>query len=72
VLGRIFGSKKNEVTRELRKPHEEELNDIYSLPNIVWIIKSRRMKWAEHVAPMEEGRGINRIWWGNLKRRDQA
>jgi len=72
VLGRIFGSKKNEVTRELRKLHEEELNDIYSLPNIVWIIKSRRMKWAEHVAPMEEGRGINRIWWGNLKRRDQA
>ena len=72
MLGRIFGSKKNEVTRELRKLHEEELNDIYSLPNIVWIIKSRRMKWAEHVAPMEEGRGINRIWWGNLKRRDQA
>jgi hypothetical protein len=46
---RIFGSKRDEVTGERRKLHNDELNDLYSLPNIVWGIKSRRMRWAGHV-----------------------
>jgi hypothetical protein len=52
VLGRIFGPKRNEVTVEWRKLHTEELNDLYSLPNNVRVIKSRRMKWAGQVARM--------------------
>ena len=48
VLRRIFGPKRDEVTREWRKPHHEELNDLYSSPNTVWVIKSRRMRWAGH------------------------
>jgi len=43
---RIFGPKKEEVTGEWRKLHNEEFNDLYCSPNIVWVIKSRRMKWA--------------------------
>ena len=50
VLGRIFRSKDEEVTGERRKLHNEELNDLYSSPNIVRLIKSRRMRWARHVA----------------------
>ena len=50
VLRRIFGPKRDEVTREWRKPHNEELNDLYSSPNIFRVIKSRRMKLAGHVA----------------------
>jgi hypothetical protein len=50
VLRRVFGLKRDEVTGEWRKLHNEELNDLYSLPNIVRIIKSRRMRWAGHVA----------------------
>jgi hypothetical protein len=49
VLGRIFGPKRDEVTGEWRKLHNEELKDLYS-PNIIWVIKLRQMKWAEHVA----------------------
>jgi hypothetical protein len=48
----IFGPKRDEVTGEWRKLHNEELNDLYSTPNIVWVIKSRRMRWAGHVARM--------------------
>jgi hypothetical protein len=54
VLRRIFGPIKDEVTRESSKPHNEELNDQYSSPNIVQVIKSRRMSWAGHVAHMGE------------------
>jgi hypothetical protein len=52
VLRRIFGSKGDEVTEEWRKLHNEELRDLYSSPSIIRIIKSRRMRWAGHVARM--------------------
>ena len=55
VLRRIFGSRRDEVTGEWRKLHNEELNDLYSSPNIVRVIKWRRMRWAGHVARIEEG-----------------
>jgi len=55
VLRRIFGPKRDEVTEKWRKLHNEELNDLYSLPNIVWVIKSTRMRWAWHVVRMGEG-----------------
>jgi hypothetical protein len=59
VLRRIFGPKRDDVTGELRKLHSEELHDLYSLPSIIRIIKSRRMRWAGHVARM--GRRRRRI-----------
>jgi hypothetical protein len=64
VLRRIFGPKRYEVTMEWRKLHNDELNDLFYSPNIVWVIKSRRMKWAGHVAHMEERRGIYRVLVG--------
>jgi hypothetical protein len=54
VLRKIFGSKMDEVTRKWRKRHNEELNDLYSSPNIVRVIKSRRMRWVGHVARVGE------------------
>jgi hypothetical protein len=62
VLRRIFGPKRDGVTGEWRRLHNEELNDLYSSPNIIWMIKSRRMRWAGHVACMGEGRGAYRIF----------
>jgi hypothetical protein len=50
VLRRIFGSKRDEATEDWRRLHNEELNDLYSSPNIIRVIKSRRMRWAGHVA----------------------
>ena len=58
VLRIIFGPKKDEVIREWRKLHNEGLNDLYCSPNIVWVMKSRRMRWAGHVARMEDRRGV--------------
>ena len=78
VLRRIFGLRKDEVTGELRKLHNEELNDLYSSPNIVRAIKSRRMGWAEHVSRMGYRIGVygvlvgkpgrfRRTWNANIK-----
>jgi hypothetical protein len=64
VLRRVFGPKRNEVTGEWRKLHNEEMNDLYSLPNIVRVVKSRRMRWAGHVARMGEDRVVNRVLVG--------
>jgi hypothetical protein len=52
----IFGPKRDEVTGEWRRLHNEELNDLYSSPNVVRVIKPRRMRWAGHVAHMGEGK----------------
>ena len=56
VLKKIFGPKRDDVSWELRRLHNEELNDLYS-PNIIQVIKSRRMRWARHVACVEDQRG---------------
>ena len=63
MLRRIFGPKRDEVTGEWRKLHNEELRDLYSLPSIVRVVKSR-MRWAGHVARMGEGRGVHRVLVG--------
>ena len=60
VLRRIFGPKRDEVTREWRTLHNEEFNDLYSSPDVVRVIKPRRMRWAGHVAHMGERRGEER------------
>jgi hypothetical protein len=62
VLRRIFGSKRVEVTGEWRKLHNEELNYLYSSPNIVRVIKSRRMRWSRHVAQMGRGEACTGFW----------
>jgi len=63
VLRRIFRPRRDEVTGEWRRLHKEELNDLYCSPNFVRVIKSRRMKWAGHVARMGE-RGVYRVLVG--------
>jgi hypothetical protein len=64
VLRRIFGHKKDEATGEWRRLHNEELNDLYSSPNIIRVIKSRGIRWAGHVARMGEKRCAYRILVG--------
>ena len=61
VLRRIFGPRRDEVTGEWRRLHNGELNDLYSSPNIVQVIKLRRIRWAGHVACMGEERVVNRV-----------
>jgi len=64
VLRRIFGPRRDEVTGEWRRLHNEKLNDLYSSPNIVQVIKSRIIRWAAHVACMGEERGVYRVLVG--------
>jgi hypothetical protein len=64
VLSRIFGSKRDEVTGEWRKLHNEEINGLHYLPNIVRVIKSRIMRWAGHVEHMGRGELCIGFWWG--------
>ena len=61
VLREIFGPKREEVTVEWRKLHNEKLNDLYCSPNNVWVMKSRRMWWEGHVACMGKSRGLYRV-----------
>jgi len=67
VLRRIFGPRNDEVTGERTRMHNDKLNDLYSSPNIVRVIKSRRMRWAGHVARMGAERWCIGSWWGNRK-----
>ena len=69
VLRRLFWPRSDEVTGESRKLHNEELNNLYSSPNIVRVIKSTRMRWAGHVARMGERRGVYRILVGKPERK---
>ena len=62
VLSRIFGSKRGEVSVEWRR-----LNDLYSSPYIIWVIKSLRMRWAGHVGRMGRGEVHVGFWWENLR-----
>jgi hypothetical protein len=69
VLRRIFGTKRDEVTGGWRKLHDEELRNLFSPPRTIRIIKSRRIRWAGHIAQM--GRGETRMgyWWESQKER---
>ena len=69
VLRRIFGPRRDEVMGEWRRLHKKELNGLYSSPNIVLVIKSRRMRWAGHVVHMDGERGAYRILVGKLEGR---
>ena len=69
VLRRIFGPRRDEETGEWRRLYNEELNDLYSSPNIVRVIKSRRMRWAVHEARMVEERGMYRVLVGKPERK---
>jgi hypothetical protein len=69
VGGRIFEAKRDGVTGEWRKLHNDKLNDLYSSPNIVRVITSRIKRWMRHVARMGRGDSYTRFWWGNLKER---
>jgi hypothetical protein len=64
VLRRIFGPKRDRVTGEWRKLHNDKLNDLYSSPNILRVIKSKRMRWVGHVARMRERRGVYGVLLG--------
>jgi hypothetical protein len=62
VLRKVFGPKRDEVTGEFRKLHNKERNDLYSSPNILRVVKSRRLRCAGHVARMGEERGVHRVF----------
>jgi hypothetical protein len=70
VLRRIFGPKGDEATGEWRRLHNEELNDLYSSPNVIRVIKSRRMRWAGHVARWGKREVLTAFWWGDLREGD--
>jgi hypothetical protein len=69
-LRRIFGPKRDEVTGEWRKFHKKELRDLYSSPSTIRKIKSRRMRWAGHVARVREKRKLIGYWWESQRERD--
>ena len=64
VLSKVFGPKMDEITEEWRKLHNEEFSDLHPLSNIVRVVKSRRMRWAGHVARMGEGRVVHKVLVG--------
>ena len=70
VLRRIFGPRREEVTGEWRRLRNEELSDLYCSPNIVRVIKSRRVRWAEHVALWGRRVGCIGSCWGNRREED--
>ena len=70
VLRRIFGPRRDEVTGDWRILHNEDLNDLYSSPNMARVIKSKRMRWAGHVSHMGEERECIESWWGNRREGD--
>jgi len=70
LLRKTFGPIKDEVTREWRKLHNEELNDLYCSPSIVWVVKSRIIRWAGHVASVRREETYTGFWWGNVRERD--
>ena len=70
VLRRKFGHRRDEVTAECRRLHNEELNDLYSAPDVLWVIKSRRIRWVGHVTRMGEKRLCIGSWWGNRREGD--
>jgi hypothetical protein len=72
VLRRMVGSKRDEVTEECRKLHNEELHILYPSPNIIKQMKPRRMTWVGHVARMGESRKCTRFWWEIPKERDHS
>jgi hypothetical protein len=69
VLQRTSGPKRDEARGEWRKLQNEELNNLYSSPNIIWMIKSRRMEWAGHVVHMGESKVYTGFWWGKQRER---
>ena len=69
VLRRIIGSRREEVTGEWTKLHNEYLNDPYCSTNIIQVIKSRRIRWAGHVARMGLEELYTGLWWGNMRER---
>jgi hypothetical protein len=62
--------KRDELAEECRKRYNQELHDLYSSPNIVRVIKSRKIRWAGHVAQMGRGEACTGFWWGNLRKID--
>jgi len=67
---RIFGPKRDKVRREWRKLHNEELHDLYSSPNILWVLKLRRIRCVGHVVCMGENKVYTGFCWGNVRERD--
>jgi len=67
ILRKVFGPKREKVTGYWGKLHKEEFSDLYSLPNIVPVVKSRRLSWAGHVARMARGELRTGFWWGSLR-----